>query len=238
MKDKDNCKSPMTRLHAREKAHFRRLFENEGVSDFDDILKVLDVFLETEEHITSSQLIELLKSRGTELEPSVVRNALRLFTNFGFAKKLRFEDGKIRYEHCHLGEHHDHMICKKCGRIIEFRDDKLESIQAEVAASYGFHMLWHRMEIYGICSGCLKNRARIMPLSRAKKGERLIIEEFTGGTNARMRILSMGLKTGDAVEIITSSPRGQVVVMSKKRRYAIGRGLAEKILVKSQEPFS
>jgi Fur family ferric uptake transcriptional regulator len=96
-------------------------------------------------------------------------------------------------------------------------------------------MLGHRMDIYGICSACLKSRTRLIPLSRAKQGEHLVLEEFTGGTNARMRLLSMGLKVGDPVEVITCDPKGQLVITSGNKRYAIGRGLAGKVLARSPE---
>ncbi|MFZ5564207.1 MAG: transcriptional repressor [Thermodesulfobacteriota bacterium] len=225
----------MTKLHDREKIQFKKLFSNEGVENFDDTMAVLEVFLGTEGHLTASELIDRLKAEGYDLDPSFVRESLRLLSHFGFARQLRLDDGKIRYEHCHLGDHHDHMICRKCGRIIEFVDDQIEAIQAEVAAAHGFHMLGHRMDIYGICSACLKNRARLIPLSRAKQGEHLVIESFTGGTNSRMRLLSMGLKTGDPVEVITCDPRGQVVIASGNKRYAIGRGLAGKVLARSAD---
>ena len=225
-------KSAMTKLHDQEKSQFKKLFRNEGVDRFEEMMTVLEVFLETEGHITANELIDRLKEHGFDFDPSFVRDSLRLLTQFGFAKKLRFDDGKIRYEHCHLGDHHDHMLCRKCGRIIEFVDDALETIQAEVAAAHGFHMLGHRMDIYGICADCLKNRIRVIPLSRARQGEHLVIDEFTGGTNARMRLMSMGLKTGDPVEVITSDPKGQVVIASGNKRYAIGRGLAGKVMAR------
>ncbi len=65
---------------------------------------------------------------------------------FGFASKVDFEGGEPLYEHRHLGIHHDHMICTKCGNILEFKDEALEKQQQKIAKEYGFHMLQHRME--------------------------------------------------------------------------------------------
>jgi Fur family ferric uptake transcriptional regulator len=92
-------------------------------------------------------------------------------------------------------------------------------------------MLQHKMEIYGICSNCLKDHRRSMPLIHAKQGERLQIMEFTGGASARMRLLSMGLRIGDKIDIITNVNKGQMVVAVGFNRYVLGHGLAQKILV-------
>ncbi len=135
----------------------------------------------------------------------------------------------------HLGQHHDHMICTKCRKIVEFSEDRLEDLQVQIAAAHGFHMLQHKMEIYGICSECLENRIQVMPLVMAKPGERLIIKDITGGTGARMRLLSMGLRLKDEIEIVTNPKQGQLVVAVDFKRFVLGRGLAQKIMVQPAE---
>jgi Fur family ferric uptake transcriptional regulator len=107
----------------------------------------------------------------------------------------------------------------------------MEALQVNIAAAIGFHMLQHKMEIYGICAECLKDRALIMPLELARPGERLVIKQISGGAGARMRLLTMGLRIGDSVEVITNQKKGQVVIAADFKRYALGRGLAEKIMV-------
>ena len=87
------------------------------------------------------------------------------------------------------------------------------------------------MEIYGICANCLQERPSHMSLVSAKKGERLTIKAFVGGSGARLRLLTMGLRVGDHIEVITDPQMGQVVVAVDFNRFVLGRGLAEKILV-------
>ncbi len=156
---------------------------------------------------------------------------MKLMCRFGFARKSRFDNGITRYEHLHLGQHHDHMICTKCHKIIEFEEDRIEQLQLSIAAARGFHMLQHKLEIYGICSDCLQERIRLMPLAAAKQGERLVIKEIMGGSGARMRLLTMGLRIGDKIEVITNSSQGQLAVAVELKRFVLGRGLAEKIMV-------
>jgi len=222
----------MKRLPELEKKQFKKLFSHDELSDFDDRLTILEIFLQIEEHLTVSELKAILKNKGYDFESAFIRDTLKMLRHYGFARKHRFDDGVVRYEQRHLEDHHDHMICMKCGKILEFRDDQLEQIQEEVASTQGFHMLQHRMEIYGICADCLVKRDMVVPLVRAKPGEKVTIDDFSGGSNARMRLMAMGLRVGDALEVITSDATGQLVVAAGNKRYAIGRGLAKKIQVR------
>ncbi len=221
----------MKQIHHQEKEQFKKLFQKEHIDRFEDRYQILDIFLSTEHHVTASEMTELLKSHGHNFDTEFVRMTLNLMSKFGFARANRFDNGLVRYEHRHLGQHHDHMICTRCQKIIEFEDDALESLQAKISETHGFHMLQHRMELYGICSSCFKDRDRLIPLSRAKPGERLVIKELSGGANTNMRLLSMGLRLGDEIDVVTNRHRGQLVVAIDLKRYIIGRDLAEKISV-------
>ena len=167
----------MKPVHHREKEHFQKLFQQEHIDQFEDRFKVLEVFLQTEKHITAQEMHQQLTEGGIHFPYEFVRQSLELMCRFGFAQKRRFEDGLTRYEHRHLGQHHDHMICTRCGNITEFKNDDLERLQLDIALANGFHMLQHKMEIYGICSGCLARRAELIPLCNAKPGERLIVSD-------------------------------------------------------------
>jgi Fur family ferric uptake transcriptional regulator len=221
----------MKRVHSQEKEQFKKLFKQENIDAFEDRFKILEVFLQTERHLTVIELVQLLNDSGHPFTTDFVRDTLKLMCRFGFARKNRFENGETRYEHRHLGQHHDHMICTKCKQIYEFEDERIEKMQVQIAAAYNFHMLQHKMEIYGICSKCLKDHIQPMPLVHAKQGEQMEIKEFTGGASARMRLLSMGLRVGDKIDIITNLNKGQMVVAVDYNRYVLGHGLAQKILV-------
>lgn len=221
----------MKHIHQQEKEQFKTLFKQEHIDNIDDRFAVLEVFLQTESHISADMLHDLLKQKGYNFSSGFVRDTLKLLCRYGFAQKNKFDNGVVRYEHRHLGQHHDHMICTKCRKIFEFQNDDLEKLQKLISSIHGFHMLQHKMEIYGICNQCLKDRNRVIPLDMAKPGERLIIEDITGGAKARMRLMTMGLRQGDEIEVITNNGQGQVVVAAEFQRYALGRGLAQKILV-------
>ena len=220
----------MQHIHRQEKEQFIKLFKQEQIDRLEDRYKVLEVFLQTEEHPTEAEFYELLAQNGLKFSPEFVAETLDLMARYGFANKNRFDNGQVRYEHRHLGQHHDHMICTKCRRIFEFQNNELENLQLQIAMANGFHMLQHKMEIYGICADCLKTRARLISLDAAKQGERLIIRKISGGSGARMRLMTMGLRIGDQIEVITNQSKGQMVIAAEFKRYVLGRGLAQKII--------
>ena len=221
----------MKQEHLQEKRQFKKLFKQEHIDNFEDRFKVLEAFLQTEEHVTVAEIVRLLDGNGWKLELEFVHETLQLMSRFGFAHQGRFDNGVILYEHRHLGQHHDHMICTKCRTILEFEEEQIEQLQIKIAAAQGFHMLQHKLEIYGICHSCLQDRIQLMPLTVAKPGERLVIRETRGGAGSKMRLLTMGLRKGDRIEVITNNGYGQLAIAADWKRYVLGRGLAEKIMV-------
>ncbi len=221
----------MKQIHVQEKQQFKKLFRQEQIDNFENRFKVLEVFLQTEKHVSVPELVERLEKTGWQMDAEFVQDTLKLMCRFGFAHKSRFDNGIVLYEHRHLGQHHDHMICTKCRKILEFEEDQIEQLQIKIAAAHGFHMLQHKLEIYGICDDCLKERIQLMPLTLAKPGERLVIREITGGATATMRLLTMGLRKDDRIEVITNHNQGQLAIAADLKRYVLGRGLAEKIMV-------
>ncbi|WP_299978547.1 FeoA domain-containing protein [Desulfobacula sp.] len=224
----------MTDTHEQEKKQFKRLFQQQGVDQFDFRFQVLEAFLKLEHHVIIKDIQVQLKADGVKLDKGFVLNSMELLCRFGFASKIEFDDKETQYEHRHLGLHHDHMVCIKCGSILEFKDEAIEKQQLKVADAYGFHMLQHKMEIYGICSKCMEHRTELVPLHKAKQGEKLIVKEFDAGRNMQLRISSMGLKIGDLIEIVSAGFGGQVVISAGENRLILGKGMAEKIRV---QPF-
>lgn len=222
----------MDTKHHQEKQQFKRLFEEQGIDRVEDRLAILEVFLDIEEHVTSDDLAAALTQNGYGLDLRFVRKTLGLLCRYGFAVKKEFEGKPVLYEHRHLGLHHDHLICTKCGCIEEFESRPMEDLQLQIAAMHGFHVLQHKMEIYGLCSECLDNRVRLMPLSVAQGGELVVITDFLGGADAQLRLATIGIRNGDEVEVVTNSGKGQIIVGVAGIRVALERGMATKIIVR------
>jgi Fur family ferric uptake transcriptional regulator len=222
---------PMQKNHLNEERQFETLLKRDGLPDLDSRMAVLGAFLSTEEHLTVMELSQILKERGFNFDKHFIADTLQLFCQYGFAQKKEFQNQEPRYEHRHVGKHHDHFICTKCGQIIEFYDPKLEALQMQIASDFGFHSLQHSMEIYGLCQACMQKREPALPLAMASTGERLIIVRFLGGRTMQDRLISMGLNPGSEVEVLNNNGGGPVLVAAKGTRLALGRGVAHKVLV-------
>jgi Fur family transcriptional regulator, ferric uptake regulator len=117
---------------------------------------ILDAFLQIEKHITVEELWAAVKKRHPSVGFATVYRTLKLFCESGLCRELRFENGTTRYEHHYGHDHHDHIICTKCGRFLEVVDDGIERLQEKLMKRHGFSLQYHRMNLYGICSECRK----------------------------------------------------------------------------------
>lgn len=115
---------------------------------------ILDVFLGATGHITSDDLFQQVRELHPNIGYTTVYRTMKLLCDAGLASERHFDDGITRYEIAH--EHHDHLVCTRCGKIIEFECRMIEDTQNEIAARYGFRVLRHRHELYGHCPDCRK----------------------------------------------------------------------------------
>ena len=117
---------------------------------------ILDIFLKTEEHLSSEDLYWLIQKEDASIGHTTVYRTLKLLTDAGLAREVRFGDGKTYYEHHYDHEHHDHIICTECGRVVEFFSAEIEALQDEMAAKFGFKLTHHSLRILGLCEECQK----------------------------------------------------------------------------------
>lgn len=115
---------------------------------------ILEIFLQTEEHLSSENLYWLVREKDPTVGQTTVYRTLKLLTEAGLAREVRFGDGKTYYEHHYNHEHHDHMICTECGTVVEFFSPEIEDLQESIAAEYGFKLTQHSMRIFGVCGEC------------------------------------------------------------------------------------
>lgn len=115
---------------------------------------VLEAFLESEEHVSAEELYKIVSEKEPKIGLATVYRTLALLTESGLAMELNFGDGQKRYEHNFEHEHHDHMICTQCSKIIEFHNPVIEKLQEDVAREHGFEMTSHKLDMFGICKDC------------------------------------------------------------------------------------
>jgi len=116
---------------------------------------ILESFLKTETHFTVDDLYAGVKEVNQSIGYTTIYRTLKLFVECGLASEMKFKDGITRYEHRFGHEHHDHLICVRCGQLIEVVEPEIEELQEKLARKHNFKIEHHRMELYGICKKCI-----------------------------------------------------------------------------------
>jgi Fur family transcriptional regulator, ferric uptake regulator len=111
---------------------------------------IVDQFLRCRDHVSIDELLARVRKRNRKVGYATVYRTLKLLVDSGLAIQRQFGDGQARFEVD--GDHHDHLICTKCGLILEFEDDEIEALQERIAERLGgFKVTRHRHELYGLC---------------------------------------------------------------------------------------
>ena len=134
-----------------------------STSQRDDIARV---FFGAEQHLSIEQLYTAVRRVNPRVGYATVYRTLKLLKECGLAAERHFDDGQARYEPVEGEAQHDHIICERCGKIVEFNSEALETQQQRIARFLGFVLSRHRLELYGICTDCREGR----PSKRGGKG--------------------------------------------------------------------
>lgn len=189
---------------------------------------IAGVFLGNDQHLTAEALHELVKAKNPEIDISHVNRTLRLLCDLAVAQKLRIKDTVV-YEHRHIENHHDHLVCVRCGKIVEFTDEEIERRQEDLARRHGFTPLMHKLEIRGVCPGCAAKTPPTRSLAACLVGEVVEVLEILGGRELKGRLGSLGLLRGTRVRVLGVD--GPVTLDVRGSRLAVGRQQAAKIIV-------
>lgn len=107
-------------------------------------------------HMSSEDIYDRVKVDCPEIGLATVYRTLQMLDKIGFTTKLNLDDGCVRYE-LNLDKdshHHHHLVCEKCGKIIEVEEDLLDTLEEKIESSYNFHIHDHDVKFYGLCSDC------------------------------------------------------------------------------------
>jgi Fur family ferric uptake transcriptional regulator len=117
-------------------------------------VKILHI-LETsrQRHLSAEDVYKSLLEKGEEIGLATVYRVLTQFEGAGLVCRRHFEGGQSIFE-LNRGAHHDHLVCVKCGAVVEFMDETIEARQAAIAEERGFTLEDHSLVIYGFCTKC------------------------------------------------------------------------------------
>ena len=121
--------------------------------------EILQVFLDQpgEHHLSAEDVHGILRNNKSEIGLATVYRSLELLGSLNILLNIEFGDGCTRYElntTKPYSHRHHHLICMKCRKVIEFNEDKLDELEAEIAKKSGFEILNHEVKFFGYCKEC------------------------------------------------------------------------------------
>ncbi len=134
--------------------HDQKDLKNAGLKATLPRLKILELFEKSDNrHLSAEDVYKILLNSGDDVGLATVYRVLTQFEDAGLLIRHHFESGKAVFE-LNQGDHHDHIVCVKCGIVEEFYDEEIERRQQKAAESRGFKIQDHSLMIYGVCEKC------------------------------------------------------------------------------------
>ncbi|NMA86738.1 MAG: transcriptional repressor [Tissierellia bacterium] len=133
----------------------KELLKKEGYKLTTQRRAILDVIVENQEnHLSPEEIYNIVKINYPEIGIATVYRTLQLLESLNIIYKLNFDDGFNRYELNVNSENHHHLICLKCGEIMEVKLDLLEKLENEIEKENGFKIVDHNVKFFGYCADC------------------------------------------------------------------------------------
>lgn len=149
-----------TRRHAVELAferverEFEAFIRKKGLKLTSQRRRILKRIYATHRHFTAEEAHEWFRRGRDDVSRATVYRTLTLLVEGGFLDQLDLGGDTKRYEHMLGREHHDHLLCTRCGTVVEFQESRIETLQDEVAAKHGFRIASHSLRLFGLCRKC------------------------------------------------------------------------------------
>mgnify|MGYP001552327404 CR=1 FL=1 len=122
-------------------------------------VKILGMLQNSEDrHLSAEDVYRRLLDAGEEIGLATIYRVLTQFESAGLVQRHHFEGGQSIFE-LNEGEHHDHLVCVRCGLIEEFLDATIERRQERIARRFGFEITDHALTLYGLCPDCRETEA-------------------------------------------------------------------------------
>ncbi|OGP65458.1 MAG: hypothetical protein A2169_03565 [Deltaproteobacteria bacterium RBG_13_47_9] len=136
------------------KPHFQNFLKQQGLKWTPERERVFQEASATEGHFEAEELAYRLRKKGSRISKASVYRTLPLLVKAGLIKEVIHGEKHHHYEHIHEESQHDHLICLKCGKIVEFEEESLREIEGKICEKYHFRPEKVVIEIFGYCKKC------------------------------------------------------------------------------------
>jgi len=121
---------------------------------------ICEEIFEQHAHLDAGALHTALRRRNVPVSRATVYRNLELLVECGLVRRQRLGSGRTLYEHVHAGQEHDHLVCERCGRMIEFVSPGIVALRSEICRAHGFDPKRHGLQILGRCRACAAAETR------------------------------------------------------------------------------
>ena len=143
-----------------EEKIFRNFLTSRGLKFTPERNIILQEAFQRHDHFEAENLLASIKKKGKRTSRATIYRTLELLVKCGLLEVVDFGGNSHHYEHVLGHQHHDHLVCERCGRIIEFTHGQLEKLKEKVCQEMDFDGRSHTLKIFGICERCRGNAKR------------------------------------------------------------------------------
>jgi len=133
---------------------FRSYLRTRGLKYTAERRRVLLAVMRNNDHFEAEQLVLDMRQTAARVGKATVYRTLKLLVDCRIVREVHFSNKQVHYEHIYGQEPHDHMVCRRCGRIVEFDAAEVMRLRDRLAARRRFQAISHRFQIFGLCEGC------------------------------------------------------------------------------------
>ena len=119
---------------------------------------ILKEAIQAKGHFSAEELLELSKKQDPTISKATVYRTLTLLKESKVLEEQDFGEGKKLFERSQGRKHHDHFVCIRCGKILEFENDTIERLQDNEAKKHNFEIVYHSLKLFGFCSNCSSSK--------------------------------------------------------------------------------
>jgi Fur family ferric uptake transcriptional regulator len=139
---------------------FREYIKKKSLRNTAERETIIREIFSRHDHFDIDEIHLRLKKKGRRISRASIYRTIPLLIDSGLVQMVSFEDGHQHYEHIHGHQHHCHLWCLGCGKIIEFQDGRVKKIENELARLHNFRITSHKLKVYGYCEKCRGDKRR------------------------------------------------------------------------------
>ena len=133
---------------------FREFIRNKGLRNTPEREQVVKAVFSIHDHFDVDELYLSLRRQNERISKATIYRTIPLLLESGLIQEAYFEGGHLHYEHIYGHDHHCHLRCLECGKVVEFAEETVKDVEQRVGVLYDFLVTGHRLDVYGYCTKC------------------------------------------------------------------------------------